>query len=83
MEMLNIACGSRFHKDWTNIDFKKTSDEVRQVNILLGLPFEDNYFDVTYSSHFLEHLTSDDGNALLSEVYRVMKQGGGVTFSCS
>lgn len=55
----------------------------RQLNIdnveLVGcsaedLPFEDNSFDLVYSSHVLEHIP--DQNKALSEIYRVLKPGG-------
>ncbi len=74
--MLNIACGSRYHKDWINIDFHPDSKYVRKVNILKGLPFEDSYFDVVYTSHFLEHLSTKQAYFVLKEAYRVLKDGG-------
>lgn len=76
MKMLNIACGNRFHKDWINIDFHSVSKEVKRINILSGLPFEDNSIDVVYSGHFLEHLTPEQAGFVLTECYRVLKQGG-------
>jgi len=57
MKMLNLACGCRYHTDWINTDFYKISDDVKAVNILKGLPFQNNMFDVAYCSHFLEHLS--------------------------
>jgi predicted SAM-dependent methyltransferase len=76
MKLLNVACGNRFHKDWTNIDFVASSSEVKAINILKGLPFSDNSFDVIYSSHFLEHLTQIQADFVLSEIFRVLKSGG-------
>ncbi len=40
----------------------------------LGLPFEDNSFDVIFSTGLIEHF--DDPVPLLQEMYRVLKQGG-------
>jgi predicted SAM-dependent methyltransferase len=40
------------------------------------MPFEDSYFDVVYTSHFLEHLNLQQARFLLKEVYRVLKKGG-------
>ena len=76
MKMLNIACGGRYHRDWINIDFHADSNEVKKVNLLGGLPFENNTIDIAYSSHFLEHLSLDDGKSIVSETYRVLKKDG-------
>lgn len=76
MKMLNIACGKRYHKDCINIDFHSDSKFVKKVNILCGLPFESDSFDVVYSSHFLEHLNVEQAEFILREAYRVLKKGG-------
>lgn len=76
MKLLNIACGNRFHKDWINVDFHASSREVNVINILKGLPYSDNSFDVVYSSHFLEHLTKKQADFVLVEIFRVLKQRG-------
>jgi len=74
--MLNIACGGRYHSDWVNIDFHAESNHVTKVNILGGLPFEDNSMDVVYSSHFLEHLNQKQADFVLKESYRILKKDG-------
>jgi len=76
MKMLNIACGSRYHKSWVNIDFHAESNHVKKVNILGGLSFEDNSMDVVYSSHFLEHLSQEQADFVLKESYRILKKDG-------
>lgn len=76
MKLLNIACGDRIHKDWINIDFSRSSKLVKRVNVLEGLPFEDNSIDVVYSSHFFEHISKEDSDYILSEIYRVLKKQG-------
>ena len=76
MKRLNIACGGRYHKDWINIDFNPVSKEVKKVNVLDGLPFEDNSIDVVYSSHFLEHLTQEQADFVLKESQRILKKDG-------
>jgi predicted SAM-dependent methyltransferase len=73
---LNIGCGGVFHKDWTNLDFVSTGQGVIAHNLLKGIPFPDNSFDVVYHSHILEHFSKIDGERLLSECYRVLKQKG-------
>ena len=76
MKLLNIACGQRYHTDWINIDFNSDSDHIKRVNILTGLPFNDNSIDAAYSSHFLEHLNRQDGSDFINEIYRILKKDG-------
>ena len=75
-KMLNIGCGHRFHKDWINIDIDPASPEVKKVNIMQGLPYADNSFDVVYHSNVLEHLPWQKGKEMIAECYRVLKPGG-------
>lgn len=55
-----------------------TSEEWKSLPIIQGsaenLPYEDNSFDVVYSSHVLEHVTSEQ--QALDEMKRVLKPGG-------
>jgi predicted SAM-dependent methyltransferase len=73
---LNLGCGQRFHKDWTNIDFVSNSPYVQAYNLLQGIPFEDNAFEVVYHSHVLEHFSKADGKKFIQECYRVLKPNG-------
>lgn len=79
MIMINCACGSVFHEDWINIDFDSRDKSVKKVNLLKSLPFPDNYADVIYSSHFIEHLEKKQLKAFLQECYRVLRGGGNQT----
>lgn len=76
MKMLNVGCGTRFHKDWTNIDMVSTAEGVIAVNLLKGIPFDTDTFDLVYHSHVLEHFTREDGAHFVSECVRVLKPGG-------
>ena len=73
---LNIGCGNHFDSSWTNIDFKKTRDGVIAYNLLKGIPFPDNSFELVYHSHVLEHFSKKDGINLMKECYRVLKPNG-------
>ena len=77
-KLLNLACGSKISKvgDWANLDFKSPLSNVRECNILKGLDYQDNYFDVVYSAQFIEHLEINDARNVLLEVSRVLKPGG-------
>ncbi|WP_375560318.1 methyltransferase domain-containing protein [Bernardetia sp. OM2101] len=73
---LNLGCGTRFHTQWTNLDFVKTGEGVIAHNLLNGIPFEDNTFEVVYHSHVLEHFSKEDAQTLLEECRRVLKSEG-------
>lgn len=76
MKLLNLGCGQKFHYDWVNIDFYSNSPYVIAHNLLEGIPFSANEFDVVYHSHVLEHFTKDDGKKFIAECCRVLKPGG-------
>ena len=76
MKLLNLGCGSRFHKDWTNVDFITHSNLVIQADLTLGIPFKNNTFDVVYHSHVLEHFSKKDGVSFIKECARVLKKSG-------
>jgi predicted SAM-dependent methyltransferase len=76
MKYLNLGCGKRFHKDWVNLDFVSNNPLVKSHNLLNGIPFENNSFDVVYHSHVLEHFNKADGEKFITDCYRVLKPGG-------
>lgn len=78
MKFLNLGCGSNFSSEaeWTNVNFVSTETNVIAYNLLNGIPFENNYFDVVYHSHLLEHFTKSDAKKFLIECLRVLKPNG-------
>jgi predicted SAM-dependent methyltransferase len=81
--MLNLGCGNKYHQDWNNINFASLTDKLfkKDPNIIYydlrkGIPFQDECFDVVYHSHFLEHLERQKAIEIISESYRVLKNGG-------
>ncbi len=76
MNFLNLGCGQRFHPDWTNIDFSSTNEGVIAHNLNQGIPFPDNFFDVVYHSHVLEHFSKAEAELFLKECYRVLRPKG-------
>lgn len=72
---LNVGCGSQFSKEWTNLD-QRDGDGVIGHDLRKPLPFDGATFDVTYSSHVLEHFVPKDAEAFLREQWRVLKPGG-------
>ena len=78
MKYLNLGCGDYFsnEKEWVNLDFSSHHEGVIEHNLLKGIPFEDNTFDLVYHSHVLEHFSKEDGETLISECFRVLKTNG-------
>ena len=75
MKKLNLGCGSLFFPSWVNIDFLPRPC-VQGHNLTKPLPFADDSFDATYSSHVLEHFSKDQGKKFVEEQFRVLKNGG-------
>ncbi len=78
LKYLNLGCGKNYvsTEEWINIDFVSIGKDVISHNLLKGIPFEDNTFDLIYHSHVLEHFSKNDGINFIAECYRVLKPGG-------
>lgn len=76
LNYINLGCGSHFHKDWVNLDFVKTGENVIAHNLNLGIPFGDDSFEVVYHSHVLEHFQKDKAAFFIKECHRVLKVDG-------
>jgi len=70
---LNIGCGDKQYKDYTNVDLYGEPD-VRCDLSVFPWPFEDNSVDEVFSEHFLEHVLDFEKTVL--EMYRILKPGG-------
>ena len=56
--------------------------DVLNHNVNQGLPFEDSSVEVIFSSHFIEHLTFEEGLNFIKECYRVLKPNGILRIVC-
>ncbi|AFY96788.1 class I SAM-dependent methyltransferase [Chamaesiphon minutus] len=74
--LLNIGCGTVYHKKWVNIDLNSNSSDVIQHDLSKGLPFESNSFDACYSSHVLEHLRKLEADFFIKEQKRILRKDG-------
>jgi len=74
--LLNLGCGRRFHRAWTNLDFAPASPDVIAHDLSKPLPFESNHFAMVYCSHVLEHFDRESGERFLIECVRVLRPGG-------
>lgn len=73
---LEIGCGTKspFRSDFVGLDrFPLPGVDVVCDLDRQPIPFPDNYFDLVYASHALEHVK--DLLAVLAEIWRVMKPG--------
>ena len=75
---LNLGCGLRFHREWTNVDFVAGDPAVISHDLREGIPFGDAQFEVAYHSHLLEHFTRPDGERFLEECHRVLRPDGAI-----
>lgn len=78
MKYLNLGCGSTYSSasEWTNLDFVSNDENVIAHNLLAGIPFENNTFDLVYHSHVLEHFAKEDGEQFIQDCFRVLKPSG-------
>ena len=76
LNYLNVGCGNKYHRQWVNIDMSPKAEEVMAANLLNGIPFPENQFDVVYHSQVLEHFPKEKAHAFMSECHRVLKPGG-------
>lgn len=77
MKILDIGCGRKKIKGAIGLDFSEMSDADITINLNTEpFPFDDNSFDFLYSSHTLEHLTMDGFWNVMTEAYRILKNGG-------
>lgn len=74
--LLNVGCGSKFNEKWENIDMVSQSRHVRSYNLIKGLPYADQRFQVVYHSQVLEHIPKENALAFISECYRVLQNDG-------
>jgi SAM-dependent methyltransferase len=69
-----------FLKEWTNLKFDvlphPQGRPIRHYDIRKPLPFPDDTFDAMYALHIIEHLTPEEANRFVAEVYRILQPGG-------
>lgn len=77
MVILDVGCGQKKLPGAIGLDFSNMSDADICLNLNTdNLPFDDNSVDYVYSSHCLEHLSTDGFMHVLSEIYRVLSSDG-------
>lgn len=72
---LEVGAGNRPGSNgWLSLDITKKCDLFWDLRN--GIPFPNASVSAIYSSHFLEHLTFEEGEAFLAECLRVLKTEG-------
>jgi len=81
---LNIGSFTVMSKDnWVNADILDLSSyagqngyKFKQFDATKGIPYKNNEVDLIITSHFMEHITRQEGTQFLKECFRVMKPNG-------
>ena len=72
---LEIGAGNKAGKNgWTTIDMTENCDIFWDLR--KGIPFPNESVSKIYSSHFMEHLSYNEGQKFLNECFRVLMPGG-------
>ena len=69
---LHIGAGETIIPEVINLDIRD-KDGMDKVSLVYPLDFEDNVFDLVYSSHVLEHFPRKQTRNILQEWARVLK----------
>ena len=78
---LHIGCGSVIlPHPFENLDTRPLKG-VDHISEAFPLLFEDNTFDLLYSSHVLEHFKKSETQSVINEWVRVLKPGGIIRLS--
>ena len=73
---LHIGCGNHIIDGWLNSDLFSGSKHVVRFNATKTYPFDDETFDYVFSEHLIEHFSYAQGQHMLEECFRVLKDGG-------
>ncbi len=77
---LHLGCGGNVIAGWTNLDIEAT-DGALTHDLTTPLPFPSESVALIYSEHFIEHISREQGEALLGECSRVLVRGGVIRIS--
>lgn len=75
-KVLYKLSGASYHHSFNDYNNVVRKNNLKFYNFKIGFPILDNYADVIYSSHFLEHLDKEDGERFLQNCLRSLKKGG-------
>lgn len=76
--MLKLEIGPGEHKipGFYTLNIVKTPITDFVANVQKELPFDDETFDIVYTSHMLEHIVWYKQDEILRNIFRIIKRGG-------
>ena len=80
--IINLGCGSKPHKDATNIDIYKGEGIDIVCDIKKGLPFKDNSIKEARAEYFLQQILENEKFVfVMNEIWRVLEPSGIFNFT--
>jgi predicted SAM-dependent methyltransferase len=73
---LQIGSGYNILPGWLNTDCERLCAESVFLDATQPFPLPDQTFGYIFSEHMIEHIAYEQGQSMLAECYRVLKQGG-------
>jgi len=73
---LHLGCGGNPIPGWLNSDYLPKNRDILHLDVTTRFPFENGSFDNVFSEHLIEHMPVADGRKMISECFRVLKDGG-------
>lgn len=81
LRYLHIGCGNNIlPRPFENLDVREMPG-VDHISEAFPMPFEDDTFDLVYSSHVLEHFKKAETQSVVDEWVRILKPGGTIRLS--
>ena len=77
---VQLGAGSSRLEGWLNTDIEP-GDGLAYLDATKPFPFEDDSVHYIFSEHLIEHLTYDEGKAMMAEAHRVLAPGGKMRIS--
>ena len=79
---LNVGCGKKYDTRWVNVDMVADGPDVESANLIKGIPYPANTFEVVYHSQVIEHIPQEHAAFFVGECFRVLKPGGILRVVC-
>jgi predicted SAM-dependent methyltransferase len=82
-DFVKIVVGAGNHpvKGWYNFDIRSRSPNVYYLDVTKKFPLNDKSVNLVLCEHLIEHLSFDEGQHMLNEIYRVLKDTGRIRIS--
>lgn len=78
---LHLGAGNNIIDGWLNSDIYPKSKHVVHIDVTKTNPFDDKTFDYVFSEHMIEHISYAQGQHMLKECFRVLKDDGKIRIS--